>query len=308
MQRAMDLTSWSLLIVLAIVWGGSFFFQKLAVAELAPLVVVLARVVIAAVALWLLVAALRVPVVRRVGYWRDVAVMGLLNNIIPFSLIVWAQTSIDSGLAAVLNATTPLWTVSLAHYLSPGDRATRTAGVGVLIGFVGAVVTIGPAVLTGLGAQALPQLAVLAAAAIYACAGLWGRRLREAPALLTATGQVSASAILLAPVVLLSGALPAALPSPTALGAMLGLALLSTALAYVIYFQLLARAGATNLLLVTFLIPISALFLGVTFLAERLEPRQIAGVALIATGLVFVDGRLPTRAVARLRGRSPASA
>jgi len=219
--------------------------------------------------------------------------MGGLNNLIPFSLIVWGQTEIASGLAAILNATTPLFTVLLAHLLTGDERLTvgRLAGVG--LGFAGVVAMIGPAALAGLGAAALAQLAVLAAALSYAFAGIYGRRFREQPPLITAAGQVTASALLLAPLALIVDR-PWTLPIPGAatIGAVAGIALLSTALGYVIYFRLLARAGATNLLLVTFVMPPVAILLGVAALGESLTAPQLAGLALIGLGLAAIDGRL----------------
>jgi len=305
-EREMGAGAWGLLVTLSVLWGGSFFFAEVALAELPPLTVVLGRVALAALALLaaLRIAGLRLPTDRRsLGRF---AVMGGLNNMLPFSLIVWGQTEIAGGLAAILNATTPLFTVLLAHVLTADERFSggRLAGVG--LGFAGVVAMIGPAALAGLGASVLAQLAVLAAALSYACAGIYGRRFRGEPPLVTAAGQVTASALLLAPVALLAER-PWTLPMPglATIGALAGIALFSTALAYVIYFRVLARAGATNLLLVTFLIPASAILLGVLVLGEALTPAQLAGLALIGLGLAAIDGR-PLRRLARRSGRRSA--
>ena len=230
--------------------------------------------------------------------------MGALNNLIPFSLIFWGQTRITGGLAAILNATTPLFTVVLAHFMTTDERMTPNRLGGVLLGVAGVVVLIGPAVLHELGLQLLAQIAVLGAALSYALAGIFGRRFRDVPPLVSAAGQVSATTIMMLPVVLCLGApWSVPLPGPWTWAAILGLALLSTALAYLIYFRLLASAGATNLLLVTFLIPVSAIVLGASLLGERLEPRHFGGMALIGLGLAAIDGR-PLRLLRRRACRS----
>ncbi len=293
---------WALLIILSILWGGSFFFAEVALEALPPLSVVFARVAIGALALLVLVhaAGLRLP--RELRLWRAFFVMGALNNLIPFSLIVWGQTAITGGLAAILNATTPLFTVVLAHMLTRDERLTLAKLAGVVIGCLGVAVMIGPEVLGGLGIgglgiAVLAQLAVLAAALSYAFAGIYGRRFRDTPPLVTATGQVTASTILLCPLALMVDqpwtlAVPGPAVTWAVLGALLGLGLLSTAAAYVIYFRILASAGATNLLLVTFLIPVSAILLGVMVLSEQLTAAQLAGMGLIAIGLAAIDGRV----------------
>lgn len=284
---------WALLVTLSILWGGSFFFAEVALKELPPLTVVLARVGIGALALLALVKASGLSLPRTPGLWGAFFAMGALNNVVPFSLIVWGQTEIASGLAAILNATTPLFTVVLAHLLTRDEKITLPKLAGLLVGFAGVVVMIGPQAVRGLGGPLLAQLAVLGAAVSYACAGIYGRRFRSTPALVTAAGQVTASSLMICPLVLLAER-PWTLAAPglTTWGALLGLGLLSTAAAYVIYFRILGTAGATNLLLVTFLIPASALLLGVGLLDERLEQGQLAGMALIALGLAAIDGRL----------------
>lgn len=311
LEREMGAANWALLLTLSMLWGGSFFFAEVALAEVPPLSLVLARVGLASLVLLTVsrLAGLRLPMDRRsLGRF---AVMGVLNNVLPFSLIVWGQTELAGGLAAILNATTPLFTVLLAHALTVDERLTtgRLAGVG--LGLAGVVVMVGPEALAGLGAAVLAQLAVLAAALSYASAGIYGRRFRGQPPLLTATGQVTASALLLAPLALIVDrpwTLP--LPGTATLAALVGIAVFSTALAYVIYFRILARAGATNLLLVTFLIPVSAILLGVTVLGEVLTAAELVGLALIGLGLAAIDGR-PFRLLAGRSGRRsapPASA
>lgn len=225
--------------------------------------------------------------------------VGGLNNALPFSLIVWGQTQIDSGLASVLNATTPLFTVVVASVFLADERLTKNKLAGVMIGLVRICVLVGPNAFRGLGQSVLGQLAVVGAAMSYALAGVFSRRFaaRGIPPLMIATGQVSsATLLLLIPVILIDGA---AIMTPlpiTAWGALIGIALFSTVLAYILYFRLIASAGATNAALVTFLIPLSAIALGAIFLGERFTPIQAAGAALIGVGLVVMDGRVFNRA------------
>jgi drug/metabolite transporter (DMT)-like permease len=299
-KKVMGPAEWALLVVLALLWGGSFFFSKVALADLPPFTVVFGRVALAAVALNLVVRATGNRMPRSLALWGTFAVMGLLNNLIPFSLIVWSQKQIASGLAAILNSTTPLFTVVLAHFVTRDEKLTTNRLVGVLSGLAGVVVMMGPDLLYGLEANVLAQGAVLSAALSYALAGIFGRRFKGIPPLVTAAGQVTATTCMMLPVLLLVDR-PWTLPVPgtRTLLAITGLALLCTALAYVIYFRILAVAGATNLLLVTFLIPVSALLLGGLVLGERLEPRQFGGMGLIALGLAAIDGR-PFRYFKRL--------
>jgi drug/metabolite transporter (DMT)-like permease len=315
---------WLLLVTLSVLWGGAFFFSEVALAELGPLTVVLGRVGFAALALvgFVYLAGHRLP--SAPGLWGAFLVMGALNNLIPFSLIVWAQVAIDSGLAAILNATTPLFTVVLAHYLTRDERMTRGRFAGVVFGIAGVAVLVGPEALGQLGAEGLStaglstaglstaglstaglaQLAVLGAACCYGCAGIYGRRFQGLPPVVAAAGMVTCSAVLTLPLALVVERPWQIDPGALTWAALLGLALLSTALAYVIYFRILASAGPTNLLLVTFLIPVSALILGVVVLGERPAPSAFAGLALIFVGLAAVDGRLLRSRPRRARPRS----
>jgi drug/metabolite transporter (DMT)-like permease len=293
-NRSMGLSEWSLLIALSILWGGSFFFVGVAVLALPPFTIVVLRVGLAAIALNVIVRAMGLSMSMDRRIWTAFFCMGLLNNMIPFSLIVWAQTHIASGLASILNATTPLFTVIVAHLLTKDERMTVWRFTGVVVGFTGVVLIIGPEALQGLGADIAAQLAILAAALSYAFAGIFGRRFRAmgiAP-LVTATGQLTASTILMVPLAIVADR-PWTLPMPSLeiWGAIIGLVLLSTALAYILYFRVLATAGATNVLLVTFLIPVSAILLSTTILAEQLEPKNFTGMGIIGLGLAMIDGR-----------------
>jgi drug/metabolite transporter (DMT)-like permease len=293
-NRSMGPAEWSLLITLSVIWGGSFFFVGIAVKALPLFTIVALRVGAAAIALNLIVRALGLRMPGERWTWMALFGMGLLNNLIPFSLIVWGQTHIASGLASILNATTPLFAVIITHFLTDDEKISAGRLTGVIVGLAGVVLMIGPEALKGLGSNTLAQIAVLGAAGSYACAGVFGRRfgrLGLAP-LTTATGQVTASTAMLIPLAAVVDR-PWTLPMPgwPTWGAVLGLALLCTALAYILYFRLLATAGATNLMLVTFLIPISAVFLGTTLLGERLDLKHYVGMGLIGFGLAAIDGR-----------------
>jgi drug/metabolite transporter (DMT)-like permease len=296
---------WALLITLSVLWGGTFFFAEVALEEVRPLTLVFARVGLAAIALVLAVHATGQRMPTDVALWAAFFVMGALNNVIPFSLIFWGQTRITGGLAALLNATTPLFTVVVAHFLTRDERLTPHRLGGVLLGLLGVIVMIGPAVLRELGLQLLAQIAVLGAALSYALAAVFGRRFRDVPPLISAAGQVTATTIIMLPLVMSAeDAWRVPMLGLWTWGAILGLALLSTALAYLIYFRVLASAGATNLLLVTFLIPVSAIVLGATLLGERPDPKHFAGMALIGLGLGAIDGR-PLRLLRRRAKRPP---
>lgn len=297
---AMGAREWLLLVALSVLWGGAFFFGKIAVAEWPPLAVVLVRVALAAAVLHVAVRALGLSMAVGRGIWLAFFGMGLLNNLIPFALIFWGQTQIASGLAAILNATTPVFGVIVAHLFGKNEKATGLKIGGVLAGLIGVAILMGPDAVGGLSGALLPQLACLGAALSYGFAGLYGRRFKELPPLVTATGQLSATTAMSLPLVLLLNppwTLPA--PSAAAVAALIGLAVLSTALAYVIFFQIMRRAGGTNAMLVTFLIPVSAILLGAGLLGEVLLPRHLLGMAAIFLGLALIDGRLFRRTPSR---------
>ncbi|MEH3117323.1 MAG: DMT family transporter [Methylorubrum populi] len=298
----MSASEWAMLLGLSVLWGGSFFFTGVALSALPPLTLVVLRVGIAALILNLALPLAGMPRPRGRKVWIAFLGMGLLNNVVPFCLIVWGQTQIASGLAAILNATTPLFTVVVAHLLTADERMTGNRLAGALIGFAGVAVMIGTSAFAGSESPLLAQVAVLGAALSYAFAGVFGRRFGRlgVPPLASAAGQVTASTLLLLPVALVvDRPWTLAVPGAPVWGAVLGIAILSTALAYLLYFHLLATAGATNLLLVTFLIPVSAILLGALVLGERLDLRNYVGMALIGGGLAAIDGRVPRRITVR---------
>ncbi|MDK4740773.1 DMT family transporter [Rhizobium sp. CNPSo 3464] len=294
-QKSMGAAEWAMLFGLSILWGGSFLFNGILVHELPLFTIVAARVALAAIALHVIVRMTGQVMPHDRRAWAAFFGMGVLNNAIPFLLIVWGQTHIASGLASILNATTPLFAVVVAHFLTTDEKMTGNRLIGVIVGFAGVALMIGPSVLSSLGSNVLAQLSVLGAAFSYSLAGIFGRRFRRmglAPIIPTA-GQVTASTILLLPLALLvDHPWTLGMPSAETWMALAGLAILSTAIAYVLFFRILATAGATNLMLVTFLIPVSAILLGALILGEQLQPKHFIGMAMIAAGLTAIDGRL----------------
>lgn len=295
----MNAGDWALLVTLSVLWGGSFFFSKVALASIPPLTLALGRVSLAAAALGLLILAGRHGLPGGRPALRALATMAILNNVIPFSLIFFGQTLIASALAAVLNATTPLFTVLVMRAGGGGERLGAGKLAGILLGLAGVATMLLPRLAPADSSAGLMPIlgmaACLGAAFSYGLAARYGLRFARMglKPMQIAFGQLCFASLWLLP--LAAGLerfwlLPA--PTPIALAALAALALASTALAYVLFFRLMARAGATNVSLVTLLVPVSAVLLGVGLLGERLSGIEIAGMALIAAGLVSIDGRL----------------
>jgi drug/metabolite transporter (DMT)-like permease len=283
---------WFLLVVLSVLWGGSFFLSDVAVAELRPFTLVLGRVAIAAIVLNLMVVARGQKLPSSLKTWGSFCVMAALNNAIPYSLVFWGQMQIASGLTSVLNATTPLWTALLAHFLTEDERLTARRLSGVLFGLAGVAIVIGPDAFRGLTLNLLAQLAVVGSAVCYALGGIYGKRLRGISPPVVAAGQLTCTTLMMLPLVVwVDRPWRSPMPGAATWAALLALGLLGTAAAYLIYFRLLASTGATNLLLVSMLIPVSALWLGAAVLGERLETRHWVGMAIVALGLIIIDGR-----------------
>lgn len=303
-RTVMNRTDWLILGILAVTWGGAFLFIGIAVRHVPPLTYVWLRLTIAAAAMWLFLRARG----RKVGLpnqaWGSILLLALLNNAVPFTLFGWGQTHIASGLASILNATTPIWGVVVAHFLTHDERMSPRRIAGVLLGFGGVAIMIGPSLLSSLGTNALAQLACVTASLSYALAAVWARRFRRmgiSPMSVT-TGQLTAGAVMMLPLsMLVDRPWTHAFPPLAAWGAIASLALLCTAFGYLLYFRLIATSGATNALLVTLLVPPVAIVLGALFLNETLAPQDFIGLALIALGLAAIDGRL----ISALRSRRP---
>ena len=303
-RSQMNRRDWLILIVLALIWGGAFFFIGVAVRHVPPLTYVWLRLSIAAAGMWLFLRVKGQPLGLPREVWGSILLLALLNNAIPFTLFGWGQTHIASGLASILNATTPIWGVIVAHFLTQDERMSPRKIAGVLLGFGGVATMIGPSLLSSIGTNALAQLACVAAALSYALAAVWARRFRRlgVSPLSVTTGQLTAGAVIMLPfAILVDRPWTHAFPPLSAWGAIVSLALLCTAFGYVLYFRLIETSGATNALLVTLLVPPVAILLGASFLGETLAPQDFAGLALIALGLAAIDGRLLTA----LRGRRP---
>lgn len=296
----LDLPGFLMLLVLAAVWGGSFFFAEVALREVPPLTITLHRVFWAVPLLAVIVVTKGIAIPRSARVWGAYLVMGALNNAIPFSLIFWGQTQIDSGLASILNATTAMFGAVVAGVLLKDEPLTPHKIIGAALGVMGVAFIMGPSALTQFNPSNLAQLAILAATLSYAFAGVWGRTsLSDQPPLMNALGMVCGSTVLMIPIVLMSDGAPNLALSAEVWGALMGLSVLSTVLAYALYFAILARAGAANLLLVTLLIPPFAIALGVMFLGESMGVEAWIGFAIIAVGFAVTDGRLFTRLTRR---------
>ena len=288
----MTAKNWALLMLLSLLWGSSFFFYKVLVAALPPVTVVLGRVGIAAIAmnLWLAASGQRMPATP--GLWLRFMLLGFLNNVLPFILIAWGETRITSGMASILNATTPIFMVAVAHWGTEDEKLSWSKSAGIVLGIAGVAVLVGPDVFGG-DSSVWGELAVVAASCTYAFGGLYSRRFKDLPPLVAATGQISGGAVILLPLSLLLDH-PWRLPMPDmgAWASLLAIALVNTALAYFVYYRMLANAGVTYISLVTFLIPVIAVLLGTIFLGESVATQALAGMAVIALGLAAIDGRI----------------
>ncbi len=288
-----DLVSGLLLLGLATVWGGSFFFAEIALREVPPLTVALHRVFWAVPALFLVVLWQGIKIPRSMIAWLSYFVMGALNNAIPFSLIFWGQTEIGSGLASILNSTTAFFSVIVAGVFLIDEALTTRKIIGAMFGIFGVAVIMGVDALVNFDLRNLAQLAIMGAALSYAFAGVWGKRFLSAyPPIMNAFGMLVASTVLMIPVAVLSEGVPVLTLSTEVWASLIAVAILSTAVAYLLYFKILARAGSANLMLVTLLIPPIAVGLSFTFLGERMGNEALVGFGLIAVGLLVTDGRL----------------
>ncbi|MEW9836739.1 DMT family transporter [Mesorhizobium marinum] len=292
----MSAFDWARLLLLGAIWGGSFFFARVAVFEVHPLTLVLFRVAIAAAALHLYLAV-RGPSFRlALPVAGSLLLLGLINNVLPFSLIFAGQTQMGAGLASVLNATTPFWTIIVANAFTADEKVTWNKVAGVALGIAGVAVMVGPGIVASLGGPVWAKFAMVGASLSYAVALVFARRFKAIPPAVVATGQLTAATVIMIPLVLFwngpTGLFEASAP---VWAAIVALALVSTAFAYILYFGLIGSAGATNASLVTLVVPVSAVLLGFVFLAERLEPFEVAGMLLIGLGLLTIDGRILRR-------------
>lgn len=290
-DHRIDGRDWGLLGVLSVLWGGSFFFNGVALRELPPLTLVFLRVAVAAMILLPVLRAYRIGLPKGLLDWQPFFAIALLNNVLPFSLIVMGQTYIPSGLASILNATTPLFTV-LVMAAAGDEKLLLRRVAGVLIGLIGVIILHGQDL--GFKNQGVGILLCLAGALSYGFSALYARRkLSNSPPLATATFQLLASSLMMAIVAsVFERPWRVAMPGTTTWLAMAGLAGLSTALAYIVFFQILRRSGSTNVMLVTLLIPVTAILLGYLVLGESISWRETIGAAVIGSALLLIDGRV----------------
>ncbi|MDB4068608.1 DMT family transporter [Pseudomonadales bacterium] len=298
-NQRMGTTDWAMLLLLSFLWGGSFFLIGVLVAELPPLTIVTIRVGVAALTLWavLLVGGYDIP--KTFKLWRAFFMLGLLNNVIPFTFIVWGQNHIGAGLASIMNATTPLFTILIAGAFLVDEHITPQKVAGVVLGLIGVSVLIGAESLAGIGLdislQTLAQLAIMGAAISYGCASVFGRRFKAlgVSPFSTSVGQVTASTLILLPITfVIERPDQLANPSLQAWLSILCLGVFCTALGYTLFFKILSSSGATNVVLVTFLVPVTASFLGWLILNEQLHSSHFIGMAFIGLGLAAIDGRV----------------
>ncbi|WP_227267974.1 DMT family transporter [Roseobacter weihaiensis] len=299
-QKTISAQAWISLIALGTIWGLSFVSVRIALDEVGPLTSVAHRTFWAMLVLWMVVAVMRLPVPRAPGVWGAFLVMGLLNNVIPFSLMAWGQLHIESGLTSILNASTAIFGVLVAALFFADERLTRRKALGVSIGFAGVATAIGLENLKNFDLRSLAQLAVLGGAISYALAGSWARRhLSTLPPQVAAAGMLTGSTLITVPLALsVEGPITLAL-QPVTLLAIGYYAIVATAGAYLLYYHVLRMAGSGNLMLVTLLVAPVAILAGALMLGEALAPNAYAGFALLAVGLVILDGRLWTRLRAR---------
>jgi drug/metabolite transporter (DMT)-like permease len=302
-HQVMGPVEWAMLIALSAIWGGSFYFFAVIIKELPVFTTVFFRVFLATLALWtyLIVSGQALPNLKSI--WHNFFLMGLTNNVIPFSLIVWGESKVAPGLAAVLNATTPFFAVIIAHLSTQTEKLTWNRLVGALVGLSGVAALVGFDAIKNLGADLIFQLAIVAASLSYGVSTIFGRRISSTPPLVAAASQTAASSVILFPLMLLIDH-PFSLQTPSlnVTLSLLALALLCTALAYVIFFNIVKRAGMTNVTLVTFLVPVSAMILGAVLLNEQVSGRHFLGMMVIGVGLALIDGRIPRKILATLRG------
>jgi len=295
--RANPAFEWTLLAVLATCWGASYTFIKIGVATIPPVTLIAARTLIAGL---LLLAVLRMRGVKlpaEPAMWGRFVLQACLNSVLPFTLIAWAERSVDAGLATILNSTSPIFIFLLGLGLGGSDRPTLRRLFGVGAGLAGICLIVGFEALNGLGHSLLAQLALVAASVCYGCAAMFGRVFRGLDPMVPAAGSLLSGAAMLVPVSILVDRPWTLAPSAASMAAVLALAVLSTALAFTIYFRLIRTLGPMSTAAQAYLrVPIGVL-IGVAFLGERLAPTAWAGLACVVAGVVAMT--MPARRLIR---------
>ena len=296
MTRSIPTRTWIELALLGLIWGGSFLAIRLALNEVGFVTSVAHRVFWAALILWGYVAVAGLPVPRDPRIWAGFLVMGLLNNVIPFSLMAWGQLHIPTGLTSVFNAGTAIFGALLAALILADERLTLRKSIGIALGFAGVAVAIGLDSLRDFDMRSLAQLAVIGGTISYAFASIWARlRLTGLAPQVAAAGMLTGSSLVMVPAALLIDGMPRFDIGWQAAGAIAYYVIFATAGAYLLYYRILASAGAANTMIVTLLIPPVSIVLGAVVLGEVLSPNVYAGLAMLALGLIVLDGRLLRR-------------
>jgi drug/metabolite transporter (DMT)-like permease len=293
MTTSLSTRVWFDLLLLALIWGASFLAIRTALDGVGVLSSVTHRVLWASIVLWVIVVARRIPIPKSPRIWGAFLVMGLLNNVIPFTLMAWGQLHIETGLTAILNAATAIWGVLVAALFFSDERLTLRRATGVLIGFLGVATAIGLGAFADFDLRSLAQISVLAGTLSYALAGSWARAMLAGQSpLVAAAGMLTGSTLVMLPLsYVVEGPLPLAL-EPRLWVAIAYYSLAATALAYLLYYRILASAGAGNTMLVTLMIPPVAIGLGAWVRDETLASSAFLGFAVLALGLLLLDGRI----------------
>jgi len=292
-QKSLSGRAWAEMLVLALIWGGSFLSIRIALDEISPLMSVAHRVTWAMLVLWVVVAVMRIPLPRNPRIWFAFLVMGLLNNVIPFVLMAWGQLHIESGLTSILNAFTAVVGVVMAALFFSDERLTPRKIIGVVLGFFGVSVAIGLENFKNFDLRSLAQLAVIGGTVAYAVAGVWARKnLVGMPPQLAAAGMLTGATVIMLPLVYFVEGLPTFDLQPRTLVAIGYYAVIATAAAYLLYYRVLAMAGSGNLMLVTLLVAPIAITLGAVVLGEKLSANAFVGFVILAVGLIILDERV----------------
>jgi len=302
-ERGFDARGWALFLALAAMWGSSYFWIKVAVGSLAPFTIVMGRLVIGAVVLVVAVRVLRVALPRDRGTYGRLFALAVVNVALPWVLITFAEQSVDSALASILNATVPLFTVVIAARLLPEERITVRRLGGLTLGFLGVIVLVSRDLGGGAGSTLVGQLLMVGSSVCYAVGTSYARRAsRGLQPVVPALFEVVFSLALIAPLALALEAPWSATPTPDALVAVAWLGVFGSGLAFLAYFGLIGRWGPTRTSVVAYVLPVVGLLLGVVVRGERADATLLLGGALILGGVVTLSGR---RGLPRLRGGAP---
>ncbi len=287
----MERRDWFWILFLGAIWGCSFIFNAVLIREIGPLWVTSFRVAIGAAGCWGVMLALRKPVPKNPVLWIKLGLLGILAYAVPFALFPLAQSHLASGVAAIINALTPIMTVIVSHFWVGGERASRIKTVGVAVGFAGATILASPALLSGGESQLWAVGACLLATICYALSLNITRSFKSIEPTALASIALTGAALVSVPIAFATEGTPLIAKSETWLAAV-AIGLVSTAFTFQIMYRVLPRVGATNFATTTFVAPISAILLGVTLLGETVLPIQVVGMLVIFAGLLLIDGRI----------------